>query len=64
MNKHIIALMLYLALFGILFMVSLHNYIVKESFFDIGLPGQSMDLFILALSFVGVAKSLVHIVRH
>lgn len=64
MKRHTIALMLYLLLFGGLFVASLHNFVLQQSFFYIGLPGKSMDILILALSFFGVIKTIWHLHTH
>ena len=60
MRRSILWLMAYLIIFGVLFIVSLHNFIIRESFFEIGLPGQSLDILIMIMSFLGILKTLWH----
>jgi hypothetical protein len=62
MRRSIVVLMLYLLLFGVLFIVSLYNYFNNVMPFDIGFSVKMTNIIILGLCFLGIIKSVWHLV--
>jgi hypothetical protein len=61
MKKAIIILILYLLLFTGLFIISVYDYFNKISLIEIGLEKATTSLIIIALSGIGVIKTVWNI---
>ena len=63
MKDSITALMLYLVLFTVLFFFSAYNFLNGVSMVRIGLSAQATNGIILGLSFLGILKTVWHLIR-
>lgn len=63
MRKALVAMMLYLVVFGFLALLSLYGYLHRSTIIDVGMPVQFTNLLILVLSIGGMVKSVWHIHR-
>ena len=61
MKRTLIVLMLYLLLFGVLFVIAAYDYFNRISIVDIGFSASITNLLIVVLSGVGLLKTLWHI---
>ena len=62
-NREIIFLTLYLILFASLFFLALYDYHRGESLVSFGFDPGLTNIMIMALSFMGVIKTIYHIYR-
>ena len=61
-KKEIIFLIVLICIFAIIFILSLINLRVGIAFFEIGLPPLVTNSIVLVLSFVGIIKTIWHLV--
>ncbi len=64
MKKDILALMVYVVLFALVFLLSVFDYLNSIPIFNIGLPALTIDLIVAFLSLIGLIKSMLHIVKY
>jgi hypothetical protein len=63
MKYAIVAMMVYLGMFGVLTIISVLAVIRGVALMDIGIPASHLNVLVLALSVIGLFKSLWHIHR-
>lgn len=63
MKKDILALMVYVVLFGLVLLASLYSLILGLRIINVGLSAVYVDFFVAVLSAFGLLKSLWHLVR-
>lgn len=63
MREALIAMMIYLGIFGLLLIVSLISLVRGVAIFNIGIPATAVNSLVLALSAIGLLKSMWHIHR-
>lgn len=64
MKKDILALMVYVVLFALVFLLSVFDYLNSVPIFNIGLPALTIDLIVAFFSLIGLIKSMWHIVKY
>ncbi|MFH1399867.1 MAG: hypothetical protein ABIG95_07225 [Candidatus Woesearchaeota archaeon] len=62
LRRTVIALLLYLGLFTLLFFIALYSYTQDVPVVVLGLGAKKTDMLIMALSFIGVIKTTLHII--
>lgn len=61
MRKTIIALLIYLLIFTVLFFIAWYNYLINVPVIRLGIGADKSNLLVMVLSFMGILKTTVHI---
>ena len=64
MRKDLLALMFYVVLFALVFLLSVFDYLNSVPIFNIGIPALTIDLIVAFFSLIGLIKSMLHIVKY
>jgi len=63
MRRDMIALLMYLVLFGIVAILSIYQYFNSIPILEIGMSSSSINLIVFTISMLGMAKSLYHLFK-
>jgi hypothetical protein len=61
MKKTVIALLVYLFFFTVLFFLAMRSYNQQVSLIPLGFGAAKSDLIVMILSFLGILKTTIHI---
>lgn len=60
----LVSLLVFMVLFGLIFLLSFFDYIMHVPVVDIGIPPLTIDIVVMLLSLAGLVKSLWHILSY
>lgn len=63
MKRDMAGLLIYLVLFGAVLVASIYAFLSSSAIIKVGLPSGTIDLFVAALSAIGMGKTLYHILK-